>query len=102
MKVKSRESDLGPRAMAAWFRSGGRDQPAGPIMEHEIGGKRYVVLENCNGLMAVYRYRLEIDRLKALRRWPDVINQIVDGTYRDEEDQQPAPVAQSAALPEWP
>src|SRR4029077_11243262 len=50
--------DLVKRAFAAWFRSGGTDQPssaAGGIEEHN--GKEYVVLRNVRGVMKVYRVR---------------------------------------------
>lgn len=66
-----RVDELTSRAFAAYFRSEGpnADQPAntsGPI-EHE--GKRYVVLRNINGVLAVYRLRPQ-GLLKRLRRWP--------------------------------
>jgi hypothetical protein len=63
------ESDLIRRAMSAWFRSGGIDQPANTsgVVEHE--GKPYVVLKNVNGTLAIYRVRND-GTLKRLRRWP--------------------------------
>ena len=59
------------RAFSAYFRSGGDDvaQPAsssGPVT-HD--GKQYVVLDNVNGVLAVYRLRND-GKLKRLRRWP--------------------------------
>jgi len=66
------EEELVRRAMAAWFRSGGTDQPsnASDIIEHE--GKLYVRLLNVRGVMAVYRVRIVNEKpvLKALSRWP--------------------------------
>lgn len=63
------DQDLTRRALAAYFRSGGTDQPAngGSVVEHD--GKLYVVLSNVNGTLVVYRVRTS-GALKALRRWP--------------------------------
>ena len=63
------ESDLLRRAMSAWFRAGGIEHPANTsgVVEHE--GKHYVVLENVNGILGVYRVRND-GALKGLRRWP--------------------------------
>ena len=60
------------RAMAAWFRSGGSDQPANTSGGREYGGKKYVVLENVNGPLAVYRIKVD-GILKRLKRWPKEI-----------------------------
>jgi len=61
------------RAMAAWFRAGGTDQPGRDASTIEdAGGKDYVVLRNVNGVMAVYRIRND-GMLKRLRRWPEEI-----------------------------
>jgi hypothetical protein len=68
----------GPRAMAAYFRSGANIQPASTVMQYTVHGKDYVVLENANGILAVYRVKPD-GFLKALRRWPSIINQIVSG-----------------------
>ena len=65
------------RAMSAYYRSGHRegytDQqiniPANTSYLAEFGGKQYVVLENVNGILAVYRVRTS-GFLKELRRWP--------------------------------
>lgn len=67
--------ELTRRATAAYFRSGGTDQPArassGP---EKVGDKEYVVLRNVRGVMAVYRVRND-GKLKGLRRWPAELNQ---------------------------
>ncbi len=73
-----RAFDYGPRAMAAYFRSGGSDQPDNSVMQHTIDGKIYVVLENARGILAVYRIKPD-GYLKALRRWPAVLDRIVTG-----------------------
>lgn len=68
------------RAFAAYFRSAkaegawSPDQPANTSYVTEHDGKRYVVLENVNGVLAVYRVRTS-GVLKGLRRWPKAIEQ---------------------------
>jgi hypothetical protein len=47
--------DVVRRAFAAYFRTGGTEQPANTSAEVEHEGKRYVVLGNINGILAVYR-----------------------------------------------
>ncbi|HZN76213.1 MAG TPA: hypothetical protein VFC00_31675 [Micromonosporaceae bacterium] len=66
------DEDLVRRALAAYYRSGGTDTPAGggSVVEHD--GKLYVVLSNVNGTLAVYRVRSS-GALKALRRWPEAV-----------------------------
>jgi hypothetical protein len=61
--------DLERRAMAAYFRSGGVDQPAGGGYVEDYDGKLYVVLNNIRGTLAVYRVRND-GMLKRLRRPP--------------------------------
>ncbi len=60
--------DLGRRALTAWFRSGGIDQPT-PPQTHTLEGKSYVVLTNVNGVLAVYRVKTD-GVLKRLKRYP--------------------------------
>jgi hypothetical protein len=58
------------RALAAYFRSGeGAVQPGEPVLMEDDEGKRYVVLSNEDGILAVYRVRND-DMLKRLKRWP--------------------------------
>lgn len=61
--------DLIRRALAAYFRTGGTEQPAGggDLVEHD--GMTYVVLRNVSGILAVYRVRND-GILKRLKRWP--------------------------------
>jgi hypothetical protein len=61
--------DLVRRAHAAYYRSGNIDQPANTSGVVEHNGKRYVVLQNINRTLAVYRVRTS-GALKALHRWP--------------------------------
>jgi hypothetical protein len=71
------DNELVRRAMAAYYRSGHREGladeqitiPANTSDVHERSGKRYVVLENVNGILAVYRVRND-GVLKGLKRWP--------------------------------
>jgi hypothetical protein len=71
------DGELVRRAMSAYYRSGYReglsDQqvtiPANTSDVREHDGKRYVVLENVNGVLAVYRVRND-GILKGLKRWP--------------------------------
>lgn len=69
MELHDLDEHFTRRAFAAWFRSGGTDQPgAGSgVVDHE--DKHYVVLRNVNGVLAVYRIRTS-GQLKRLRRWP--------------------------------
>ncbi len=64
------------RAMSAYWRAGQRELdgasppiPANDSYLCELDGKKYVVLHNINGILAVYRVRTS-GVLKALRRWP--------------------------------
>lgn len=71
--MKLDEKNLCNRALAAYYRSVGAAalQPSEPeVREHK--GLRYVVLENVNGTLAVYRIRIVNGEpvLKGLKRWP--------------------------------
>jgi hypothetical protein len=61
--------DLTRRAFAAYFRSGGTEQPssASGVVVHD--GKDYVQLFNVAGTLAIYRVKPD-GSLKRLRRWP--------------------------------
>jgi hypothetical protein len=69
------DEQLTQRAFAAYFRSAAREgslspaQPANYSGVEEYNGKRYVVLRNVRGILAVYRVRND-GVLKGLRRWP--------------------------------
>jgi hypothetical protein len=76
--AEARDNDpLLVRAMSAYYRQGRREGhtdeqitiPANSSFLAELGGKRYVVLENVNGVLAVYRVRND-GVLKGLKRWP--------------------------------
>ena len=63
-------ADILRRAMAAFFRGGGTDQPSATDSGvQEVKGLTYVVLRNSNGILAVYRLRPN-GVLKGLKRWP--------------------------------
>ena len=67
------DDELRARAVTAYYRDARRagrepDVPAGGgnVVEHD--GKRYVMLANVNGTLAMYRVRRD-GVLKRLRRW---------------------------------
>jgi hypothetical protein len=65
-----RQDEYYRRALAAYFRTGGRDQPAtGLSDEYEVNGREYVRLANVQGILAVYRVKPE-GFLRRLKRWP--------------------------------
>ena len=66
------QDDFIRRAFAAYFRSGGSIQPSNASGIVEINGLNYVVLENVNGVLAVYRIGNN-GLLRRLRRWPKEI-----------------------------
>ncbi len=68
------DDDLTRRAFGAYFRSGGWDQPANYSGVDWHNGKAYVVLVNCNGILAVYRVQND-GVLKRLRRWPAALQE---------------------------
>jgi hypothetical protein len=67
------ERDLLRRAFAAWYRTGGTDQPAGDGEVRTVGGLTYVRLVNLNGILAVYRVESS-GRLKRLKRFPNELH----------------------------
>jgi hypothetical protein len=75
VKIITRDEELLTRAMHAFFvaaRKNGLmfDQPSNSSGVQEFAGKRYVILQNANGVLAIYRVRND-GMLKRLRRWPD-------------------------------
>jgi hypothetical protein len=70
----SEKKGLVPRAIEAYLRTGGPDQPGRDSQEREFEGRQYVVLRNARGLLAVYR--LEGDGgLRRLGEWPEALNE---------------------------
>ena len=71
--IERNDDDLRRRAFAAWFRTGGTDQPAqsSGVVVHK--GLVYVHLHSIRGTLAVYRVD-NIGRLKRLRRWPSELD----------------------------
>ena len=60
------------RAYAAYYRfhDGAHQQPQASLSGEETAeGRRYVVLRNVDGILAVYRIT-NAGQLKGLRRWP--------------------------------
>jgi hypothetical protein len=66
------DQDLQRRALAAWFRGGGTDQPAEPDHLQDEEGHAYIVLHNANGILAVYRVKND-GALRSLRRYPKAL-----------------------------
>jgi hypothetical protein len=65
------QKDEVTRALAAYFRSGGGDQPSQDKSGIEkYGGKVYVCLRSARGLLAAYRVRND-GSLKRLKRFPE-------------------------------
>lgn len=68
------------RAFAAYYRSGSAGgslpEPASTSFLGELDGKQYVVLENMNGILAVYRVRTYDGILKRLKRWPTELGEV--------------------------
>lgn len=57
------------RAMAAYKRSGGNQQPSGGGNIEAVNGKDYVVLRNANGILKVYQLT-DDGRIKGLSEVP--------------------------------
>lgn len=74
--VEDVEDDLRRRGFAAWFRTGGTDQPSGSSGVHTVDGLKYVALHNGGKMLAVYRVDNQ-GRLKRLRRWPKELDRFV-------------------------
>ena len=72
MAKRGMHVNLTGRALAAYYRSGGRDQPTS-VKEIVHNGHPYVRLVNTHGVLAVYRVRND-GMLKRLRRWPADLN----------------------------
>lgn len=52
--MKGDNEDLVKRAIASYLRNGGPDQPGKGCEVREFDGRRYVVLRNVRGVLAVY------------------------------------------------
>ncbi len=68
--------DLTRRAFVAYFRTGGTDQPSNTSGEVDHDGRRYVVLHNNGGVLAVYRVftKAGVDTLRKMHRWPAALD----------------------------
>ncbi|MCA9189126.1 MAG: hypothetical protein KDA99_26055 [Planctomycetales bacterium] len=78
------EDALVRRAFAAYFRSGGSDQPSGNSGLVMVDGKYYVHLYNGSRTLAVYRVDTS-GRLKRLKRWPSEIDEPIFGPRSQRE-----------------
>lgn len=61
--------DLTRRALAAYLKTGGTEQAGNSSGPAAVDGKDYVVLRNTNGILAVYRVKVD-GVLKRLKRYP--------------------------------
>ncbi len=71
---EDQEEEIMARAFAAYYqylRKGGysETQPSNTSCVQDYNGKHYAVLENVNGVLAVYRIKND-GYLKKLQRWP--------------------------------
>lgn len=57
------------RALAAWYRTGGIEQPSEHSHVEEVAGLKYVVLRKATEILAAYRI-MNSGALKRLRRLP--------------------------------
>ena len=73
LSLMANNDDLLRRAFAAWFRTGGMDQPANTSGVEAHEGHQYVVLRNVRGTLAVYRVKND-GMLRRMRRWPSALN----------------------------
>ena len=67
-------NDLTRKALAAYYRSGGREWPDESSGPREAEGLQYVVLEKDGKPLAIYRVRSYDGVLRRLRRWPKALN----------------------------
>jgi len=73
--AKDTDDELVSRALAAYFRAGhGRQQVVTNSRVCALAHKRYVVLSDVTGLLAVYCIRGD-GILRRMRRWPKELNQ---------------------------
>lgn len=64
------------RAISAFFRYGGTNQPSKYSSVEVVNGKKYIVLINVNRILAVYRVRND-GKLKSLKRYPKVFDKLI-------------------------
>jgi len=62
------------RALSAWYRQEGFQQPSSDSGLVEHNGKEYVVLRNVTGVLGVFRIRPN-GALKRLKRWPAALEE---------------------------
>jgi len=75
------DEDLTRRALAAWFRTGGIDQPSKASGVVRYGGLDYVVLVSTRGVLAVYRVNND-GWLRRLKRWPPALARTDSAKFR--------------------
>jgi len=68
------DADLTRRALVAWFRTGGIDQPSNASGVVRLDGRLYVVLHNARAVLVVYRVDND-GQLRRLRRPPPALKE---------------------------
>jgi hypothetical protein len=67
------EMGLRERACRAYRKAGGTDEPSNVSGIEEDKGRNYLVLRNCNGILAVFRITTK-GALHRLKRWPKALS----------------------------
>lgn len=73
------DNPLAARCLAAWHGGGETIQPQYPVRQYRLDGVHYLVLQRDERVLAVYRVREELDRLKRMKRFPSIIHSLVEG-----------------------
>lgn len=69
------DETLKRRALSAYFKGGGMDQPSGQSGVMDVDGLKYVRLFRAGQMLAVYRVDT-VGRLKKLKRWPKALDDV--------------------------
>lgn len=85
-KFRITESSIAPRVLAAYYGQGGMIPPTEPVREFHLGGtRRFVVLEQKDDVLAVYRIRPGDGGLRQVKVWPEEITLAVQSRSALEE-----------------
>lgn len=81
-QIVTKESPVGGRVIAAYYRAGGDRHPLTPVMQHAVPTlngeppRIYVPLIDQQGLIAMYRYSEKLDRIWRMNRWNKAITEL--------------------------
>lgn len=84
LKIKEAK-DAGQRALVAYYKTGGSLTPVTPVREFHVDGRRFIVLEGEDQVLAVYRVRPVDTGLRRIEDFPAAITTVVQGRKRIEE-----------------